>query len=61
MKIYRIKSDADVYLATFLTFAVGVGLWIAYGLLAKEAPIVFWNGVTLVLAGAILVMKFRYG
>jgi MtN3 and saliva related transmembrane protein len=61
VKIWRSKSADDVSLATFLAFTVGVGLWLTYGILQKEPPIILWNGVTLVLAGAILAMKLKFG
>lgn len=60
LKIWRTKSARDVSLGMFVAFTLGVGLWLAYGVLKREAPIVLWNAVTLVLAFAILVMKLRY-
>ena len=60
VKIYRSKSAADVSLTAFLAFTVGVGMWLAYGVMKQELPIILWNGVTLVIAAAILVMKIRY-
>ena len=61
VKIWRSKSADDVSLATFLAFTVGVALWLLFGILQKEPPIILWNGVTLVLAAAILAMKLKFG
>ena len=61
VKIWRTKSARDVSLHTFVTFTLGVGLWLAYGVVKQEPPIILWNAVTLVLAGAILAMKVRFG
>lgn len=61
VKIWRSKSADDVSLATFLAFTLGVGLWLLFGILQKEPPIILWNGVTLVLATAILAMKLKFG
>ena len=61
VKIWRSKSAQDVSLVTFLAFTAGVALWLVFGILQKELPIVVWNAVTLVLAGAILAMKLRFG
>jgi MtN3 and saliva related transmembrane protein len=58
--IWRTRSARDVSLHTFCAFTVGVFLWLLYGVLKAEWPIVIWNGVTLVLAGAILGMKLRF-
>lgn len=59
--IWKAKSAKDVSLQTFIAFFIGVGLWLAYGILRQEMPIVVWNAVTLALAGAILAMKLRFG
>lgn len=61
VKIWKTKSARDVSLHTFVTFTLGVGLWLAYGVVREEPPIVVWNAVTLLLAGAILAMKVRFG
>ena len=59
--IWKSRSARDVSLPAFTTFAVGVGLWLVYGILRHELPIILWNAATLVLAGAILAMKLRFG
>jgi len=45
----------------FLVLVLGLVLWLLYGLLSGDAPLVASNAVTLVLAGAILVMKLKHG
>ena len=60
-KIWKAKSAKDLSLPTFIAFTTGVALWLAYGILNQELPIIVWNAVTLVLAGAILVMKVKFG
>ncbi|HET7731313.1 MAG TPA: SemiSWEET transporter [Usitatibacter sp.] len=60
-KIWKTRSAKDVSLRTFLAFTLGVGLWLVYGILKQEVPIIAWNAVTLVLAGAILAMKIKFG
>lgn len=61
LKIWRSKSAKDISLRTYLALTVGVVLWLVYGILKQELPIVLWNAVTLVLASAILAMKLRFG
>lgn len=60
-KIWKSRSAKDVSLPTFIAFTIGVALWLCYGILNRELPIIVWNAVTLVLAGAILAMKVRFG
>ena len=59
-KTWKSKSAKDVSLPAFIAFAAGVALWIAYGILKSELPIVIWNAITLVLAIMIVMMKIRY-
>ncbi|HUQ28430.1 MAG TPA: SemiSWEET transporter [Usitatibacter sp.] len=60
-KIWKTRSAKDVSLPTFIAFSVGVALWLGYGFMKGEPPMILWNGVTLVLAMAILVMKVKFG
>lgn len=60
-RIWKTRSARDVSLPAFAIFTVGVGIWLLYGILRHEPAITFWNAVTLVIAGAILWMKIRFG
>jgi len=53
----RTRDVSGISLAMYSTFTVGVALWLAYGLVLGQWPIVLANGVTLVLATTILVTK----
>ncbi len=61
LTIWRAKSARDVSLGAFASFTIGIALWLAYGLVKGEAPIIVWNAITLVLAAAILAMKAKFG
>ena len=60
-KTWKSKSAADLFLAIFLVFSVGVLGWLDYGIMINQLPIIFWNVITLVLALAILIMKLKFG
>jgi len=57
---FRTRDVRGISLGMYGAFTVGVGLWLAYGLLLGAWPIVAANAVTLALALAILLMKLRY-
>jgi len=61
IKIWKAKSAKDISLRTYVAFSAGVALWLAYGVLKGEPPIILWNAITLVLALAIVAMKLRFG
>lgn len=58
---WRTKSTKDISLPMFLAFCSGVLLWLIYGIMIHSLPVMLANGVTLVLSGAILMMKLKWG
>lgn len=61
MKAWRSKSTADVSTGMFLLMTFGVLLWLAYGVLLGDLPLILSNGVTLCLTGTMLLFKLRMG
>lgn len=61
LQTWTTKSTKDISLPMFLTFCTGVLLWFIYGVMIHSLPVILANGVTFVLAGAILVMKLKWG
>lgn len=61
VKTWTTRSTADISLSMFLVLVIGIVLWLAYGTLLGDVPLIVANGITLILAGIILVLKLRYG
>lgn len=61
IKVWRTRSVGDISGAMYGVFVAGLALWLVYGLALEAWPVVIANAVTLVLAGAILLMKWRFG
>jgi len=59
--IIRYKDTRAISLQMYVVFAVGVALWLAFGLMIWNWPMMIANAVTLVLALIIVRMKLRYG
>lgn len=57
---FRTKDVRGISLGMYSAFTSGVALWLVYGWMLGELPIVIANAITLSLALAILVMKLRY-
>jgi MtN3 and saliva related transmembrane protein len=53
----RTRDVSGISLGMYSAFMTGVALWLAYGLMLRDGPIVLANAVTLVLAATILVTK----
>ena len=61
LQIYRSRSARDISLGMYAIFVSGVLLWLIYGCMIGALPVIVANGVTLLLAAAILVGKLRFG
>lgn len=60
IKTCRMKETKDISLWMYLIFTIGVSLWLGYGILIGDYPILIANGATLILSIIILVAKIRY-
>ncbi len=60
VKTWRTRSTKDISLGMFLTLCSGITLWLIYGIATQDFPLILANGVTICLAGTILVFKLRY-
>ncbi|HEU0234073.1 MAG TPA: SemiSWEET transporter [Gallionella sp.] len=60
-QVWRTRHTADISLGMYTLFTLGVALWLAYGVLLESWPIIIANCFTLLLAGAVLVMKLKFG
>lgn len=61
VKTWQTKSTNDISLAMFLSFCLGVVLWVVYGFFTHNLPVFLANFATFVLAFSILVCKIKYG
>ena len=61
LHIIRYKETRAISLFMYMSFAVGVALWLVFGCLIGNWPIIVSNAITLALALAIVAMKLKYG
>lgn len=60
IKIYKTKDAKGLSLVTFCIFSCGVLLWLVYGVVIHEWPVILANGATLILIFLIIAMKIKY-
>lgn len=60
IRTWRTRSTKDISLEMFAIFCSGVLIWIIYGILVKDVPVIFTNVATLTLASPILWFKLKY-
>ncbi len=59
IKTIKTRDTSGISFVMYLMFVVGVGFWLAYGVLLKNHVIIIANVVTFILAGAVLVVKVK--
>ena len=59
VKTWRTQSAQDFSLKMLILFTAGIALWLAYGILKRDLPIILPNVVTFVLSAYILSVKLR--
>ncbi len=61
IKTIKTKDTGSLSFPMYCLFVTGVSLWLAYGVLNQQMPIIIGNLVTLILAGIILIYMIREG
>ncbi|MEC5207086.1 SemiSWEET transporter [Vogesella urethralis] len=59
IRTLRTGDTRSISFTMYLMLVIGVAAWLAYGWLLGALPIMLANGITLLLASIILVMKWR--
>lgn len=57
LKIIRTRDTSSISAAAYAVTVIGFALWMTYGLLLGNWPLIVTNGLCLLLASFILVMK----
>ena len=60
VKTWKSKTAKDLSLGTFSIFTTGVVLWLIYGFMIMDLPIIAANTVTLLLVTLILFFKLTF-
>jgi MtN3 and saliva related transmembrane protein len=61
IKALKTKKTRDISLVTYLMMTTGILIWLTYGILIRDIPLMFANGTGLVLNAIMLFCKLRYG
>jgi len=56
---FKTRDLSGISLPMYTTFTLGVALWLIYGLLQHDLPIIAANAITLALSAMILILKMK--
>ena len=59
-KTYRNKSGEGLSFRMLLVLAIGLGLWIVYGIMSKSLPLIVTNTIVLLLILLLIGMKLKF-
>jgi MtN3 and saliva related transmembrane protein len=60
LKTWKTRSAKDLSLGMFSLFCLGVLLWLVYGFIVNDIPVIAANLLTLMLASTLLFFKLRF-
>jgi MtN3 and saliva related transmembrane protein len=59
-QIWKTRDVSAISLPTYLIITFGLVLWLIYGVLKADLPLIVANGMMVILTGTISVMKIRF-
>ena len=60
IQIYKTKKTEGLSLLTIFIFFIGVLLWLVYGIMLNDTPLMLANSVSLLVQGSLLYLKLKY-
>ena len=60
VKTIKTKDTKSLSLIMYVIMTIGIVLWLFYGVLKNDLPIIIANTITLLFAGIILILKIKY-
>jgi MtN3 and saliva related transmembrane protein len=60
-KIWKTKETKDLSLLMYSILGLGLVLWLVYGIMLGNLPIIIANAISLALVTFVLVLKIKYG
>ncbi len=61
IKIIKIKETKDISFLMYAILIAGIFLWIIYGILKQDMPVIVANVIAFVLAVTVLTLKIKHG
>jgi len=60
IQIIKTKHTKDISLGMYIILTSAIFLWLVYGVLIKNLPLIMANLVSFLLASTVLVFKIKY-
>ena len=60
IRIWKTRSAKDLSMVMMIMLIVGTSLWLSYGLMIKDAAIIYTNSMVLGMSLVMLFFKLKY-
>jgi MtN3 and saliva related transmembrane protein len=61
IKVWKSRHAHDISLGMYIIYISGIALWLIYGIIINNLPVIAANTVSMLFAGIILLFKIKYG
>lgn len=61
IKIIKTKETKGISLTMYIVLAIGILLWVIYGILIEALPVILSNSISFILINIVLILKIKYG
>ncbi len=59
-QIWKTRDVSGISLPTYLIITFGLALWLLYGILKSDMPLIVANAMMVVLTSSITIMKIKF-
>lgn len=59
-RLAKTRQTQSISIRSYSLTTLGLGLWFGYGLAIESLPVILYNGISCLLAGSIVAMKWRF-
>jgi len=60
IKAWKTRRTKDISLEMYLLTGIGVFIWLVYGFLINNMPLIIANTISLILVAIMVTLKLRY-
>lgn len=60
IKTWKTKEVGELSTKMFLLYVVGMSMWLTYGIIKSDVPIIITNAIALIFQGLMLFLKLKY-
>ncbi len=60
IKVIKTRHTRDISLGMFVILTIGMCLWLIYGILLHDIPLIIANGISVLFSSTVLIFKLIY-